>query len=599
MATSRRNVHHKAAHGLPRNTKVTDDGGVSSTLLTPQALRNVQCEKIIIVFILLLGAYLSILYYGHKVVPTSDFTAFTDVGHKILAFEKPNDFKRVPLLGILQITLSKIVGGQYPLLSGGWLLNGILYPFIGLLVYLIGRQFVGRAAVALSVMVLCNPQMLVMLVDPIAEITLIFFMLLSIYLILKRSKWCYLFAFMAMMTRYEGAGLIVIAFIYDCIEAKGLKNKFKCITLPAICGIPLLLWVFAIISESKATDAVQGGINRAHYIRNYGHTSVFGDFNAMVSKDVIENLLTYFADGKMIGLGLLIQIVASLLMCIGVVYAIRKKQWSFFVLVGFFLQYYLVHCLRNSTRVRYAIPIFWMVLFFCWYGGYGCWYFVKGKQLPNVVKYVSGGILLFAMLIWSFFIMDKLQPYHAYSPMSKWIPILPPLGLVVVTLLIKWRDTTVKLLPMALMASMVFLMLMSSHYMRITYVGQGARDYEFKLLADWFSDNSKKGDTLVTTLNSVVKLYAPKLKHNIYSTSSFKAKTPAKFLRKLNKGNVTYIAWDSRLGYARGNKYYKKWGLKEIAMLQLPKTNGPYEYITQLKQSEHRYINVFKVHRVP
>ena len=598
MAKKRRFNNQGSEKSLPDNMRRSKDGVASYDLKSEQSVCNAQCEMIIIAFILLLGAYLSILYYGHKVVPTSDFTAFTDVGQKILAFERPTDFKRVPLLGILQITVSKFVGGQYPLLSGGWLLNGILYPFIGMLVYLIGRQFVGRSAVALSILVLCNPQMLAMLIDPIAEITLIFFILLSIYFILKRSKWCYLFAFMAMMTRYEGAGLFVVAFIYDLIEAKGIKNKCKCITIPAICGLPLLFWVMAIISESKTTEAVQSGIERAHYIRNYGHTSVFGDFNAFISKDVIENLFTYFSNGKMVGFGISIQIIASILLVVAIVYAIRNKQWAFFVLVGFFLQYYLVHCLRNSTRVRYGIPISWMVLFFCWYGGYGVWYFIKGKQIPKRVYYVLGDIFLFLMMVWSFILIDKLQQFHQYSPMSKWIPVLPPIGLIIVLGLIKWRDRTVKLFPMVMMTALVFLMLVSSHFMRISYIGQGARDYEFKLLADWFSDNSNKGETLVTTLNSVVKLYAPKLRHQIISTGSIKAKTPVAFLEKLNERHVTYIAWDSRLGYARGNKYYKKWGLKDIAMLQSPKTSGSFEFIIQLTQSKNLYINVFRVHEL-
>ena len=36
------------------------------------------------------GAYHSILYFGHKIVPTSDFPAFVGIGHELLSFKVPS-----------------------------------------------------------------------------------------------------------------------------------------------------------------------------------------------------------------------------------------------------------------------------------------------------------------------------------------------------------------------------------------------------------------------------------------------------------------------------------------------------------------------------
>ncbi len=153
------------------------------------------------------GAFQSILYFGHKVVPIGDFPDIVRVGHELLSFKMPSAFKIAPVVGLLQAGLSYLVGGQTPDLTAGWLLNAILHPFTVLLLWLIGKKVLGRSAVWFAIVAAINPWLIYMLREPLIETPLLFFVLLTTYLILMRSKWCYLTASITAMVRYEGAAL--------------------------------------------------------------------------------------------------------------------------------------------------------------------------------------------------------------------------------------------------------------------------------------------------------------------------------------------------------------------------------------------------------
>ena len=161
-----------------------------------QAMR---VEWVFMGVLLVVGTYLSVVYFGQKAVPNSDFPAFVKTGSDVLHFQMPSSFKRVPMLGILQIAVGQFMfTSPHPVLTGALVLNGILYTLSILLFYKISRFFlapVGSFCVGLVAAV--NPYALVMVVDPIAETTIVFFVLLTLYLIISRSRWCYLAAMLA------------------------------------------------------------------------------------------------------------------------------------------------------------------------------------------------------------------------------------------------------------------------------------------------------------------------------------------------------------------------------------------------------------------
>ena len=130
-------------------------------------------------------------------------------------------------------------------------------------------------------------------------------------------------------------------------------------------------------------------------------------------------------------------------------------------------------------------------------------------------------------------------------------------------------------------------------------VGNGERDIEFKYLTDWYVANAKSGEKLVTTVPVILEMLAPAYKDNFIHTSTFDANNPADFAAECYRKNITYVAWDSRVGLVPTDHYYKYWKMSNIAPLIAGGDVGPYQFITQLRANQRRYINLYRLRYPP
>jgi len=573
-------------------------------------------EKYLVIFIivvlLVFGAYQSIQYYGHQVVPNSDFPAFVRTGNSLLAFVLPASFKRAPVLGLLQAASSRVVGGQHPDLTAGWLLNSILHPFSLLLLYLIARKILDGGGWLYAIIVAVNPWTVALLVQPIAETTMIFFMLLTVYFILRRSNWCYLFASIATMTRYECAALILGAFVFDIITRETKRERLKALLYSALASVPLGLWLLA----TKLTW--QPGVSRhyfGHFTSSRGHigmeyfrwlwetafmpllqlpASVKAAFVARPetsaeASSIAEAVKTLSAFSKFIAVtGCLVAIVYSLI----------KRQWKFVPLIIFLGGYVGIHSMRALTRHRYCLPAVWVALLLCCYGWQSIWKMVNWKNwIQRRVIIALQLIVVAAAGIWLAMLLPHLAAAARLSTTSRFLPYVAAgvitLIFAVQTFIYKakyvWRDAALSMLTC--------LMVASGQFVLVRQVGSGKTDVEFKMLADWYVQNARPGEKLAATLTNVMRFFAPKQSKYFVPTETIGGDNAARFVRKCYKRDITYIAWDSRIGLTPTNSYYKKWGIDRIAMLSAPRSTGPYEFITQLKYSDRRYINLFRLRK--
>ena len=141
-----------------KNTELSKDFKSSSAELVEQMETRRKYADILLFFLLLsFGVFHSVIYWGHQVVPHFDFECFAAQGRQILSFKLPTDYKRVPLVGILQVLLGHITGGASPDFHGGWLLNSIVHPLTAVLLWLAGRKVIGRAAVWFAIIAMINP----------------------------------------------------------------------------------------------------------------------------------------------------------------------------------------------------------------------------------------------------------------------------------------------------------------------------------------------------------------------------------------------------------------------------------------------------------
>jgi len=141
---SRRKFRRSKAGGAKHSHKAARPEPALEIRSDEQLRRERYCEAVFILCLLAFGAYQSILYFGHTVVPISDFPDLYRVGRDILSFRLPVRFMQAPGLGMLQVALSYVVGGHDPNLEAGWLLNALLHPFNLVLMYLVARQILGK-----------------------------------------------------------------------------------------------------------------------------------------------------------------------------------------------------------------------------------------------------------------------------------------------------------------------------------------------------------------------------------------------------------------------------------------------------------------------
>jgi small neutral amino acid transporter SnatA (MarC family) len=108
-----------------------------------------------------------------------------------------------------------------------------------------------------------NPWLIEVFTKPIAEICLLFAILMTFFFMFRGSYWCYLFASVAAMIRYEGAALILAAFVMDMIYRKSKKEKVYAFCYSVLASIPLALWMLETILDWPSED--RGNIHYLQY----------------------------------------------------------------------------------------------------------------------------------------------------------------------------------------------------------------------------------------------------------------------------------------------------------------------------------------------
>jgi len=556
-------------------------------------VREKYFERFIIVVLLGFGIYISLLYFGHQVVPNSDFTAFVGVAKKLLDFKAPSSFKRVPMLGLLQVALSKFVGGQHPELTAGWLLNAILCPLNLILLYLIAKKVLGKPALWFALVAIINPWTMKWMLHPLAETTLLFFILLTFYFMFRRSQWCYLFACITTMVRYEGVVLIMAAFLWDMIDSKTKRERIMAFLYSAMASVPMAIWMLATKLTWKP--------GKSHYIGHYtGSRNSLDIFPTHLWRVSVSSLFHTTTQGSFQTIASISKIVLVVGLILALAYCLYKRRWDIAALFFFLGFYFFIHALRPNAHQRYCVPVAWLILILCFYGLQSLWRLLNGSdRIPRPIIIIMQVVVLIVAGTWMITLMPMLPKLAPYSRTSASLPYVA-MGIVLLLLLVRAiLYKTRGLLYYLAFSALACLMIVSNQYMLVHQVGNGDRDKEFKLLADWYVENAAPGEKMATTMPHIVNLYAPEYKDYFVKTSRIRGAAMQDFIKTCRKRNITYITWDSRIGLATTNSYYKTWHMKRLAPLIEPAAARAFglQFLTQIKVNRVRFINIFRLHK--
>jgi hypothetical protein len=223
------------------------------------------------------------------------------------------------------------------------------------------------------------------------------------------------------------------------------------------------------------------------------------------------------------------------------------------------------------------------------------WNLITGKlKLPKGIIIALQLVVILIAIIWALGLAGFLPRLAQMSAAGASLPYVAALAVLVVLAagFLAYKESVIK--EVAILALMI-LIIVSNQFAVAGLVGNGGRDIEFKYLADWYVQNAKKGEKLVTTMANLLVLMAPDYKDNFLEMDIFgEANSPAEFVDLCCKKNVTYVIWDSRIGFAPSDDYYKIWKMQNIAPLAAGRDTGPYQFITQLRANERRFVNVYR-----
>jgi hypothetical protein len=582
-----------------KKTGNSADGNGSSTLITTAAEKRLDILTGAVLFVL--GVYHSILYFGHTAVPISDFETFYRVGKEILNLQLPTNFKYAPVVGILQNLLVHVSWGTPPELTAGWLLNAILHPFTVVLFWLVGKRIIGKSAVWFALIASINPWTVYYVTEPIGEASLLFFLLLTLYLIFRRSCWAYLAASVTTMVRYEGAALIMAAFVADIIHRKDRRDVIRAFTYSFAASLPLVIWL--------VLTAVTWHGGGSHY------------FNVFFSKEYAKSLTeSVNSTGILLHIKLLWQVAFQPLFipypgagaefldlfskltvaaCVvglvsGCIFAVIQRRWEILMLLLFFVPYFLLHAYYPYPLTRFHSTIFWIALLMTWFGLQSIGNFLAQKaRLPWQATLVLKIGVAIAAGLWC---VDLMRSFGQAASMSPTSVSMPYVTMLVVGIIIASRalvEHPIQISRHLCVASMLCLVIASNQFILVRLVGDGKREIEFKQLGEWFAANGKPDEKLAVYQNDT-QLFAGKNAPNVVGFPQ--ADSPEELVPKLRQQGITYVVWATREGYSRGQHTgYQTLGLnKTIAFLEKPQNIGPYEFVTQIG-SKRGYVNVFRL----
>ncbi|MBN2270768.1 MAG: hypothetical protein JXN61_09155 [Sedimentisphaerales bacterium] len=572
------------------------------------------CEVVFLVALFLFGVYQSILYFGHTAVPISDFPALYQVGRDILSFRLPVRFMQAPVLGMLQVGLSYIVGGHDPNLQAGWLLNAIIHPFNLVLMYLVAKQIVGKAGLWLAVLAILNPWVVYLMTEPIVETTYMFFILLTFYLMFRRSKWCYLAASITTMVRYEGAALIAAAFVLDMAEAKDNRRRVNALVYSALACIPLGLWLLGTyLTWSPNTTHyfnVWGKGYEKSFKESVADRTGIGLHLRLLWQVGFRPLLTSATDIKTTfrliaptaedvrsieALYTMSKVVAAIGAGFGVLYGLVKRNLKIIALLIFFIPYFLLHASYPYPLQRFHTTIFWIALLLFWFGVQSIWSLIDGRgRLPRAIVLGLQALITIISLIWLIVLFPYLSKVSSISPPSASVPYAA-IALIAAFFAVRLYIYRVKGLARELAIFAVAAMLIVSNQFRLVpLVNDGQKEAEFKNLAAWYADNTKPGEKMGLYMSAVVRMFAPDRDEDIFGLP--KAENPAEFVKACREQDLTYVVWATREGFG-DHAAYRRIGLdKNIAQLREPKDNGPYKFVTQVR-AKRGYVNIFRLQK--
>lgn len=216
--------------------------------------------------LLAFGLALAAACCGHFIKPHGDFYEFRETGQALLSGRLPDSFRRGPLFPLVVALSGRCLGAvattERPADQlAAEAINAGLLPVNGLLVYALGRRWLGRAARWPAACFLLLPLGLYSAAHTLVEPLLIALTMATLWAAGSaptgaRPWLAYVLAGAAAVTRYEATGLLFGLLVADLVGRRPWRHTLRDVLL---AGLPLAAW----LALTAATWSMRGA---DHYV---------------------------------------------------------------------------------------------------------------------------------------------------------------------------------------------------------------------------------------------------------------------------------------------------------------------------------------------
>jgi hypothetical protein len=281
---------------------------------------------------------------------------------------------------------------------------------------------------------------------------------------------------------------------------------------------------------------------------------------------------------------------------LGSIYGLAKRHWKILALLIFFVPYFILHARYPYPLQRFHANVFWIPLLICWFGLQGAWRLIDGNgRVPPVLVLALQALVAIIAIIGFGSVIGFLPKTSQTSPRSASVPYVAMVlvGLIFAARVYVYRSRYF-LRELSILA-LLCLIIVSNQFPLVGRMGDGKKEQEFKLLADWCVANTEPGEKMGLYMSGMVKFFAPERVEDIVSLP--KADSPQDFVEACYEEGITYVVWATREGAQGHHTGYRQLGLhKNIAMLNRRENTGPYEYIDWVGW-ERGYVHIFRLRK--
>ncbi len=541
--------------------------------------------------VVLLAAALGVANRGHFIKPHGDFYEFRETGHAILRGALPPTFKRAPVYPLVVAAtgnlLHRIAATDTPAdqLAAEWI-NALLLPANAALLLLLGWRWGGGGARWAAWWFALLPIGLYCTAHTLVEPLLVATCLLTVFLAERGSKWAYLAAAVATMTRYDAAGLIIGVALADGLRSRTWRRPAGRALLALL---PLLIWLglTALTWPARSAD---------HYLRQLVQTTgVDFAWPLVTTLDCVfgPRSLTvpvWFAEWEpylrgTVSAGLLV------LTLLGLIRLLRRRAGGLIAALVLAAGYIAVHAVfpfrEGFDRFCYPLAVLLLAVAGAgggWLAGGRWWGRRAGAwRLLGVVAGLGAGVWLWGeggrlASLW------RLGRYEA-TP----LPALAIAGTLLVWAA-GWQrgaGRTGRVVAVLLMLAVA----VTQMRLALPALGDGRERVNDVRAARWIRDHVAAEDGVLSPSPGLLRLYMPERPANRFvGLGEIEAEQWPEILAECRRRHIRYIIWHDQVFSEQGAYYIRKWRLGRFTPLEQPGRLAGVEVVQRFRDRPNLWI---------